>query len=406
MHCLLSLRPFALLLALLLVADTAAAQRRFGRVRGIVVDSLLRDVLPGAEVRIGQLGRRAETDSAGRFALDSVPAGEWAVEFRHPALDSLGIAVPPTRVRVFAGASAALVLATPPFEPIRDRFCGATADSLSPTVAFGSVQTTTGARVAVNVAVSWVLGSASEAGPRPGSVRTTPDGDRLIWVACGIPSAGWFIASVGDSTRSATALARMGPRGLAMHDLVLGSGESEIAGTVRDSEGRPVAGARVSVVGGRSSNLTDATGRFVLTHAPSGTLTLDVRAPAFQPWIVPVRGGEVVQVRLIPLTEPRLASDVHGSDYLRFLQRSSRPGATVIAGADLAGDSAALETLPPASTCSWWLDGLPVSREFLQAQPRWSWRALEVYARGEDAPPEYRGPGCPVALLWTSSADW
>jgi hypothetical protein len=78
----------------------------------------------------------------------------------------------------------------------------------------------------------------------------------------------------------------------------------------------------------------------------------------------------------------------------------------LITGPDLAADSTALTTHAPAAACRWWLDGRPVERDFFLAQPRWSWRALEVYERGTDAPPEYGTPDCPVALLWTAMADW
>jgi hypothetical protein len=91
---------------------------------------------------------------------------------------------------------------------------------------------------------------------------------------------------------------------------------------------------------------------------------------------------------------------------LRLVQRSARDGLLLITQEELASDTAALVVLPPASTCRWWLDGRPVEREFFVAQPRWSWRALEIYARGSDAPPDFRTATCPVVLLWTAAADW
>jgi len=395
-----------LLLACLLVANAAEGQRRVGRVRGVVVDSLLGDVLAGAEVRLARLDRSVTSDSDGRFSFDSVPPGEWSISFRHAALDSLGITVPAVPVRVFAGASTTVVLATPSFEPIRQRFCATTADSLSPTVAFGTVQTTEGARVAVNVGVIWILDPGSARGSRPGSVRTAAEDGRLTWVACGIPRDAWFLVSVHDSTRVASALVKMGPRGLAVHDLILAAGESVITGMVSDLEGHPVANAWLSVIGGRSSAQTNAGGRFLLPRVPNGTVTLDVRAAGYVPWIAPVLSGESVQVRLRPLEETDPALEARGSDYLRLLQRSTRAGVLLLTGAELSAEPDALTVFPPVGTCRWILDGLPVSRDFLLAQPRRTWRALEVYPRGSDAPPEYQTDGCAITLLWTSAADW
>src|SRR5512140_3438309 len=81
----------------------AQGPTRVGRVRGMVVDSLLGATLPGATVRLAKLGLVTRSDSTGRFLIDSVPPGEWEVTFRHPELDSLGFAESGALVRVFAG---------------------------------------------------------------------------------------------------------------------------------------------------------------------------------------------------------------------------------------------------------------------------------------------------------------
>ena len=391
--------------ALLLPAALLPAQGRTGRVRGVVIDSLLGDVLAGADVRIARFPRGATTDSTGRFAIDSVPPGDWTLSFSHPALDSLGVVGSTASVRVFGGASASVVLATLSFETLRARVCGGTADSLSPTVAFGNVRAADGSRVRVNVSVSWLLGSMPGESSRPGSVRTASDGERQAWVACGIPHAAWFHASMRDSTRSASAFLHMGARDLAVQDLVLSTGTARLRGTVRDRDARPVVGAHIGIEGSTWRATTDQQGAFIAPDAPNGTITLDVRAAGFAPWVGAVTGGDSVSVLLRPVATSS-EDGPRGSDYLRLLQRGARAGVQVLTGAALASDSAALAALPRADTCRWWVDGRPVDREFFTAQPRWSWRALELYPRGEDAPPEYRTPGCSVALLWTIAADW
>lgn len=95
-----------------------------------------------------------------------------------------------------------------------------------------------------------------------------------------------------------------------------------------------------------------------------------------------------------------------GSDRLRFEERRGRTGQVVLDGEALEADTATLAQHAPPGTCRWWLDGRPVEREFALAQPRASWRAIERYAAGVDAPPEYRSTGCAVFLLWTAAADW
>lgn len=404
------MRPtcLALVLALSLPVGLLPAQgaARMGRVRGTVLDSLLGTPLAGASVRLVPTGRSAQTDSSGRFAIDSVPPGEFIIAFHHPALDSLGFPDITSRVRVFAGASASVLLATPSFENVLGRFCAGTPDSLSPTVAYGGVRSAGGARVRVDVLVTWIAEADTDAERRPGSVRTESADDGQHWVACGIPEGAWLRASVRDSTRTASALLHIGPRGLISHDLLLSDGETQITGTVRTAEGEPVPDARIAVVDTDRWTTTDASGSFTLERAPAGTITLDIRAAGYRAWIGATEGqAESVAVQLGPLAL-RDAASPRGSDHLRLIERQARRGMALIAGQELRAPGLVLASLVPETSCRWWLDGRPVTREFFLAQPQWTWRAVESYARGEDAPPEYRSAGCAVALLWTAAADW
>ena len=398
----------AVLLACSLPIGAAYAQAdvRVGRVRGMVVDSLLGATLPGATVRVAALGRVAVTDSTGRFVIDSVPPGEWDVSFRHPGLDSLGFAEIGATVRVFAGATAAVTLATPSFDAYRTKFCADTPDSLTSTVVFGGVHATDGSRVRVDVRVTWIAPSTTDPDRRGGSVRTNSEDDQEYWLACGIPWGAWIYASLRDSMRVATALLKVGSRGLAARDLVLSSDTVRISGTVRDVDGHAVAGAHLSVVDTDVSTTSDTSGRFAMNNAPRSTFTLDVRAAGHHPWIGVLEGSpDPINVHLqsaVASTSP----ETRGSDYLRLLKRINRPGISLLAGSDIIDDSTAVLARIPLETCRWWFDGRPVSREFFLAQPPSSWRALELYARGSDAPPEYRSPSCPVVLLWTGTADW
>ncbi|MDQ8153371.1 MAG: carboxypeptidase regulatory-like domain-containing protein [Gemmatimonadota bacterium] len=398
----------AFLCAVVLSAGLLPAQStaRAGRVRGVVIDSLLGGPLAGATVRIAPLDRSAMTDSAGRFVIDGVKAGEWPIAFRHPALDSLGIRELGANVRVFAGATAVITLATASFEGARNRFCAGTPDSVSETLAFGTVRAADGGRVRVDVSVSWVSTNGAGERPHPGTVRTVSDGEGQSWTACGIPWGAWIHAAMRDSARIASALIQLGPRGIAAQDLMLSSGVTDLRGIVRDRDGRPLMGAFVAVTGTSIAAVTDRTGGFLLPGTPNGTVTLDVRAAGYRPWIgVHSALSGTVSVVVSAMTE-KPADRARGSDYLRLLERSDRPGLALLAGPALAADSSSLDLLLPIGTCRWWLDGRPVEPAFWAAQPRRTWQALELYANGADAPPEYRSSGCPVALLWTDAADW
>lgn len=397
---------FVFTIALAILAGSLQAQSRPGRIRGVVVDSLLGATLPGARVHLAPLNRDAGTDSAGRFIFDSVPPGEWAVSFHHPALDALRLVEPAAQVRVFAGATTVVTLATRAFEAVRDPLCADTPDSLSSTVAFGAVRTADGSAVRMQVTVTWMLAITPDGVPRSGTVRMTYDGQDQAWFACGIVEGGWFRAMVRDSTRSASALLKLGSRGVVVRDLYLSTGVARIAGTVRDEAGRPVQQAHVSIVDSDLAAETDEAGVFILPDAPNGTISLDVRAAGHRPWIGALDVDRAsVEARLQPLGEPR-AEPPFGSDYFRLLERRNRRGMLLVTEQELKDEATELASLLPPETCRWWLDGRPVDAKQLLAQARSSLRALELYLHGDDAPPEHRTSGCAVALLWTVNADW
>src|SRR5690348_3059069 len=63
------------------------------RIVGVVVDSLDGGFLSGAHVFVDGTAAVAETDSLGRFELDSVPSGEVQLELFHPVLDALALSI-------------------------------------------------------------------------------------------------------------------------------------------------------------------------------------------------------------------------------------------------------------------------------------------------------------------------
>lgn len=354
---------------------------------------------------IAPLHREAQTDSSGRFVLDGVPAGEWVVTFTHPALDSLAVSGLETKVHVFAGTSATAELATPSLETIRTIFCAGTPDSLSPTVAFGAVRTAT-VDPALRLSLRWLAGQPRLAGAHQPSVRLVRADGWHQWVACGVPWGAAVRIGVSDSTLRSTVHFVLGPRGIASHDVLLVSGTVALRGTVRDADNRPVVGAHVGIAESAQSATTDAAGEFAISGIPGGTQSLDVRAPGWRPWLASVIGGGApVLVALRPL-QPLSGDVTAGIDRLRFEARRDIAGRVLYEGAALPANLPALEQTLPTGTVSFWLDGRPVPRAFALVQPRGSWRAIEIYARGSDAPVEWRAVDGAVVLLWTSAADW
>ena len=85
-----------------------------GTIEGIVFDSLLvKAPLRGATVYIIGATLTATTDSRGRFTIDGVPEGNYALTFAHPAFDSTGVQAPQVTAHVTASAKTRVVIATP-----------------------------------------------------------------------------------------------------------------------------------------------------------------------------------------------------------------------------------------------------------------------------------------------------
>jgi hypothetical protein len=58
---------------------------------------------------------------------------------------------------------------------------------------------------------------------------------------------------------------------------------TQIAGTVRDGDGRPVAGAKMSVKGRGIAVTTDGDGHYTFPNLSGGPITLTVSAPGYEP---------------------------------------------------------------------------------------------------------------------------
>ncbi len=87
-----------------------------GQIVGAVIDSLNGRYLSGAGVVI-EGGRAAlETDSLGRFQVDSLAPGTYQVRVFHPLLDTLGINLLTQRFHVGPDSSSVVILAEPKYQ--------------------------------------------------------------------------------------------------------------------------------------------------------------------------------------------------------------------------------------------------------------------------------------------------
>ena len=283
-----------------------------GRIEGVVYDSVHARPLANAHVAAvgtgaqAELRRDATTDSAGRFHLDSLPAGRYVVGLESPLLDSLEVAQSPRETVVPPGGSATLDLALPSAAKLRATVCrsaampadsGAAAPADSGVIIGHVVDAETGDPLAgAEVAMVW-QDLHVEKGKRlrtvnvrkSASVTTDDDG----WYRmCGVPTGAWVTMQVQrDSAASPLFRTRIDDTlRIAIRHLSLGngSGTASLGGIVSGPGGAPIASAEVWLRGTNTSARTSAMGAYTLSGLPEGTQELEVRRIGYALAVVPV----------------------------------------------------------------------------------------------------------------------
>ena len=280
--------------------------RAQGVVTGTVYDSLSRGPMRGAEVALDAVSgvgvpRSALTDARGVFQFDSVAAGEYAISFSHPTLDSLGIGVSPVRVRVggAAGDTSALHLATPSLRTMAARACPGL-DGETSGVLVGRVRRGDGEPAAARVSVQWSewesAGQTVATRPHTVSVHTTSGG---AYVACGVPNdvvvtvQALGRASDSSAVEEGVVQVDLHDRVVTVQDLALspppraavtgarGGRPGTLLIAVRDPDGKPVPAAHADV--DDMGAVADDSGMVRLTHVPAGSRVATVRALGYEP---------------------------------------------------------------------------------------------------------------------------
>lgn len=293
-------------------------------VSGFVKDSLTGRPLIGATVQLVPAatpwlaGRMTQSDSLGRFRLDTVAPGQYLFGFQHPRLDSLGLdAVNST---IFVDKAIRVLradLAIPSGRSFVTTLCGARADSSTGAVIGRVFNAASGEPIASGtVVVRYAQMRIDGGGVRRVPVQVPAQfGADGRYVACGIPTDVPVMiqarAGAGDAaTRAGTSgevELTFVPRVPLLHrDLLVSlraddavattggttprpagvlarTGTSRLSGRVVAADGAPVNGARVSVQDTDISATADSNGTFRLTGLPSGTRAVEVVAIGFTP---------------------------------------------------------------------------------------------------------------------------
>ena len=319
-------RALVLLGALLLGASARSATAQSSTandtthsitVSGTVYDSLAGKPLAGALVQVVARGENARawsatTDANGAFGVTGIPRGLFLVGFLHPALDSLGLAVPPHTLDVGGdGAPVHVALAIPSAPTIWKLLCTEArqrGDSTGLMIGFIRDADTGAPLGGATVVVSWtelVVEKGIHTGRREVPVKSNDEG----WYAlCGVPTDGPIAAraELGKDASgyieisvppngvlhrdfnvprgaAAVAVTDSGASGAGIADVRLRHGSARLSGVVRDAQGHPLKGVQLMVWGSGVSGSTQDDGTFTLAGLPAGTQALEARYVGYAP---------------------------------------------------------------------------------------------------------------------------
>jgi hypothetical protein len=342
-------------------------------VSGVVFDSLAGKPLANALVQVVARGENARAWNAtsganGEFEIAGVPPGSFLVGFMHPALDSLGLTVPPHTIEVSSDAPLHVTLAVPSARTIRRLLCAGTQPSDSTGLLLGFIRDAdTGVPLpGATTVVTWselvvakgihterrnvpiksndagwyALCGAPADGPITARAELGKDASGIIEVS--VPPGGllhrdFYIprgaaaVAVSDSAGSDSAGKASVPAQLAIR-----RGSARLSGVVRDAQGQPLHGVQLMIWGSDVTGSTGDDGSFTLADLPSGTQSLELRYVGYAPTRVAVdlasNQTRSVDVTLSERAEVLDQVTVYGKasrrriDYTGFLERRKSAG--------------------------------------------------------------------------------
>jgi hypothetical protein len=335
---------------------TSPTKNGKAEIAGLVIDSLNRRYLRGADVIVEGANAHLVTDSAGRFRFDGLTPGTYRVGVFHPVLDTLGISLSSRPFRVGPDSTGTVVLSVPSAASIISGACQSRPSDQGNSAVIGrvedpeSLQPVPGAEVSlvwIEVEVSKQIGIREI----PHVLRDTTNALGAFHI-CGVPSAmdGTLQArkakaatsgipiSLGDADSQIIArkllLSRSDSAETAGSLTALGnatvSRNASVSGTVLLDGSATHAGSRVELVGTDAVVLTNDKGEFAMTKLPSGSRLLFVRHLGFGAQVTPVnlapslpQSVSITLTRFVAIMDPVLVTArlSAGLDRVGFNQR-------------------------------------------------------------------------------------
>ena len=261
---------------------------------GVVVDSLNGRYLSGADVVIEGARATLETDSLGKFQIDSLPPGTYQVGVFHALLDTLGITLATKPFHIGPDSASFVLLAVPSAATIIRRSCPIRQGVRDKSAVIGHVNDpeTLEPVAHAEVSIAWTeIEVSKEFGVRrtPELVRDSTDRSGAFTI-CGLPNS---LQATLQARRGSAVTAEIPislgdkPVELLARTILLSPadsgtkvGNATVSGLVV-LEGSPTnAGSRVELVGADIVVMTNDKGEFTMRNLPSGSKVLLARTLA------------------------------------------------------------------------------------------------------------------------------
>jgi hypothetical protein len=448
------------LTALAITAVPLRAQSAPGRLEGTVTDSIRAVPYAGATVRATRIGAEPEltlsavTDKRGNYRFARLDTGTYAVSVASPLLDSLEYGGPLLRVTVGSRRTTHADLGTPSRATLQAMACPGVSLPEGSGALVGTVTSTEtdqplpGARVAIAWSELAIDTAAQQVTSSQRAARVTADASGQ-YRACGVPMGEWLVVQVQHDGRAGAVIrTSVGAAGVGVRNLSFGragarslagaasgtpdaaslpEGDAVLAGSVLRTDGQPIAGAQIQVLGTAARTRTDEQGNFALRRLPAGTLELEARQLGYGVVrrSVELRGGRTARVdlrleRVVALDSirvvarrlkfPEFESRRRFSMWGKFLDEDEieRRHATnaseliyTLPGFWVTGSGAGARVVsarsPGACEVNVVIDRVPGQR--INDVPASQIAAIESYPRG-GGPPQYQQP-CGVIVIWT-----
>jgi hypothetical protein len=265
---------------------------RTSRIVGIVIDSLHKSGLEGAEVIVSGLASPVTTDSLGRFTVDSLVPGTYQVGVFHPLIESLGLTLASKPFNIGRDSTGVVNLAIPSVTTLASRYCGTEVTSAHPAVVAGRVLDpdsdipVSGAKISL-AWVDMVVSKETGVVRTPHQLRADADSTGFFRF-CGLP-ADLDAVVQGERSGISTGEVAISTHGsqLTFENLAIASSggttmKGIVRGTVVSLQNQPVKGARVEAPMWGVAVLTKDDGTFNLEGVPTGTQLIIVRHIGFE----------------------------------------------------------------------------------------------------------------------------